>query len=177
MNLTDITYPLFRLNKEKPEWENDLLVYKNTYLHRDTGNEYTHTKVIDGKVPGDTLSRRRLFLEGKGFALFSPAYAAFFLHDFIKLSGQGHWFIDSAGQLFKHKKSLRCPLIFRKVTRVIPTDSMGSILEIQGIPQRVKSLKSYSNCTGLYAGLLKYMGTYLFYGIYPEKYKDTWRMV
>lgn len=115
MHLTEATYPLFKLLDTPPIWEDDLLVYKNTYMHKDTGNEYTHVRVVDGKVPGDTLGRRRLFLEGKGFATFQPKAAAFFLHDFIKLAAKGHYFIDNAGKVFKHKKSVKCPLVFRRI--------------------------------------------------------------
>lgn len=177
MNLTDIVFPVFKLLNKPPEWENDLLVYKNTYMHKDTCNEYTYVRVVDGKVPGDTLGRRRLFLEGKGFATFTPKAAAFFLHDFIKLASKGHYFIDSTGKVFKHKKSVKCHLIFRKIKQVLPSSTTGSLVEVDGLPQRFKTLKHYHNEIGLYAGLLKYQGTYLFYGIYPEKYKDTWRMV
>lgn len=95
MNLTDIRFPVFKLLNKPPEWKNDMLVYENTYMHVDTANEYTHTKIIDAKVPGETLSRRRLYLEGKGFPLYNLKTAAFFLHDFIKLAGKGYYFIDS----------------------------------------------------------------------------------
>lgn len=121
MNLTDIHFPVFKLLNKPPEWKNDMLVYENTYMHVDTANEYTHTKIIDAKVPGETLSRRRLYLEGKGFPLYNLKTAAFFLHDFIKLAGKGYYFIDSSGKVFKYKKTISCPLVFRKVTRAIPS--------------------------------------------------------
>jgi hypothetical protein len=104
MNLNEITFPVYRLINKSPEWKNDLLVYSNTYMEVDTANEYTHTKVVDGKVPGDTLSRRRLYLASKKVPLYPLKKAAFFLHDFIKLAGNGYYFIDSAGKVFNYKK-------------------------------------------------------------------------
>jgi hypothetical protein len=177
MNLTDITFPVYRLLNKPPEWKNDMLVYENTYMHIDTANEYTHTKIVDAKIPGQTLSRRRLHMEAKGMPLYPLKKAAFFLHDFIKLAGNGYYFIDSVGKLFKYKKSKSCRLIFRKVTRIIPSESSGSIVEVQGLPQRFKTLVNLSNSYGLWAGLLEYNGTWLFFGVYNEQYRDTRRMI
>lgn len=177
MNLTDIHFPVFRLLNKPPEWKDDLLVYENTYMHVDTANEYTHTKIIDAKISGETLSRRRLKLEAKGLPLYPLKKAAFFLHDFIKLAGNGYYFIDSAGKVFKYKKQLSCRLIFRKVTGVIPSDTTGSIIEVQGMPQRFKTLISLPNPYGLWAGLLDYKGAWLFFGVYNEQYRDTRRMI
>lgn len=177
MNLTDIRFPVFRLLNKPPEWNNDLLVYANTYMEVDTANEYTHTKVVDGKVPGETLSRRRLYLTNKNVALYPLKKAAFFLHDFIKLASSSHYFIDSEGKVFKYKKQTSCKLIFRKLTRVIPSESSGSIIEVQGMPQRFKTLVNIQSHYGLWAGLLRYKGTWLFFGVYPEQYRDTRRMI
>lgn len=177
MNLTDIAFPVFRLLTKPPEWKDDMLVYENTYMHIETANEYTHTKVVDAKVPGESLSRRRLHLTSKGVQLYPLKRAAFFLHDFMKLAGNGYYFIDSAGTVFKYKKSQSCPLIFRKVTRVIPSESSGSIIEVQGMPQRFKTMAIFENPYQLWAGLLKYKGAWLFYGVYNEQYRDTRRMI
>lgn len=177
MNLTDIHFPVFRLLNKPPERKNDMLVYENTYMHIDTANEYTHTKIIDAKVPGETLSRRRMYLQSKGFPLYPLKTAAFFLHDFIKLAGKGYYFIDSSGKVFKYKKSMSCRLIFRKVTRVIPSEQMGQIIEVEDIPQRFKVMTHIENNYNLWAGLLEYKGAWLFFGTYNEQYRDTWRMV
>lgn len=177
MNLTDIHFPVFRLLNKPPEWKGDLLVYENTYMHVDTANEYTHTKIVDAKVPGETLSRRRLKLDEKGLPLYPLKKAAFFLHDFIKLAGNGYYFIDSVGKIFKYKKQTSCKLIFRKITRVIPSESTGSIVEVEGMPQRFKTMAHFENPYGLWAGLLYYKGAWLFFGVYNEQYRDTRRMI
>lgn len=177
MLLTDIHFPVYRLLNRPPEWKNDLLVYENTYMHIDTANEYTHIKIVDAKVPGETLSRRRLALRAKGYPLYPLKKAAFFLQDFLKLAGKGYYFIDSAGKLFNYKKTKSCPLVFRKVTRVIPSESSGTIIEVEGMPQRFKVMGHYDYPYGMWAGLLKYRGAWLFYGIYHEQYRDTRRMV
>jgi len=177
MNLTDIHFPVHRLLNHAPEWENDQLVYKNTYMHIDTANEYTHVKVVDAKVPGETLARRRLHLESTGVLLYPLKKTAFFLHDFIKLAGGGYHFIDSSGKVFKYKKHLKCRLVFKRVTRVISSASMGSILEVEGMPQRFKTMQSFQHHHGLWAGLLKYQGSWLYFGVYNQQYRDTWRMI
>lgn len=177
MNLTEIHFPVFRLLTNPPEWENGLLVYKNVRMEISSANEYTLSKVVDADVPGETLSRRRLHLGVQGYALYPLSKAAFFLHDFLKLAGKGHYFIDSSGKVFKHKKSMSCKLVFRRVTRIIPSDTTGSIVEVEGLSQRFKTMIHLDQHMPYWVGLLRYQGSWLFYGVYDTQYRDTRRMV
>lgn len=178
VQLTDIHFPVYRLLLKRPETENGRSTYSNTYMHIDTANEYTHVKLIDDlNAPGDLLSKRRLYLEGKGEHLYPLNTAIFFLHDFLKLAGGGRWFIDSSGKIFNYKKTKSVPLVFYKVTNIIPSKTMGSIIEVSELPSRYKTMINLNSPTGLYAGFLLAPGAPIFYGVFNQKYRNTRRMI
>ena len=52
----------------------------------------------------------------------------------------------------------------------------GSIIEVEGIPSRFKTLYTLRK-DELYAGILKDGFEYILYGVYKEKHKDTRREI
>ncbi len=92
------------------------------------------------------------------------------------MAKSGYWFIDSYGNLFTYTKSTRVPLRFRKIKKIIPTKTTGSIIEVEGIPQRFKTLFRVDDRVR-FAGILEHRGMYILYDVYHQQYKDTWRMI
>lgn len=111
-----------------------------------------------------------------GAPLYPLRRAVFFMGDFLKLARSGYWFVDSNGYTFTYKKSMKATLRFRKITKIIPSRSTGSIIEVAGIPERFKTV-FIVNPHMKYAGILEYRGVYIFYGVYDRQYKDSWRMI
>ncbi len=115
-------------------------------------------------------------MQAQGAPMYPLRKAIFFLGDFIKMSKSGYWFIDSNGKLFTYKKSTRVKLKFRRISKIIAANTTGSIIEVEGIPNRFKTLyiaKDYMR----YAGVLEYRGMNILYGLYDQQYQDTWRMI
>ena len=154
-----------------------VLYYSNTYRNIDDNTLSTNIKLIDDKnIKEDTLSRRRLKMKSEGAPLYPLSKAVFFLGDFIKLAQSGYWFIDVYGNIFTYKKNIRAKLVFRKVRKVIPAKSMGSIIEVDGIAPRFKTLRVVKE-SQRYAGILQYNGINILYGLYDQPYKESWRMI
>lgn len=154
-----------------------MLYYSNSYLEVDSNTVSTNIKLIDNLAePGETLSQRRLRMSAQEVPLYPLRVAIYFLGDFIKLAKKGWWFIDSTGKIFTYTKSLSVKLKFYKVKKVIPSKSTGSIVEVYKLPERFKTLFTVdSNVT--HAGILEYRGIYILYGLYPQEYKSTRRMI
>ena len=154
-----------------------MLYYSNSYLEVDSNTVSTNIKLIDNLAePGETLSQRRLRMSAQEVPLYPLRVAIYFLGDFIKLAKKGWWFIDSTGKIFTYTKSLSVKLKFYKVKKVIPSKSTGSIVEVYNLPERFKTLFTVdSNVT--HAGILEYRGIYILYGLYPQEYKSTRRMI
>lgn len=154
-----------------------MLYYSNSYLEVDSNTVSTNIKLIDNLAePGETLSQRRLRMSAQEVPLYPLRVAIYFLGDFIKLAKKGWWFIDSTGKIFTYTKSLSVKLKFYKVKKVIPGKATGSIVEVYNLPERFKTLFTVSsNVT--HAGILEYRGIYILYGLYPQEYKSTRRMI
>lgn len=171
-----MSFPVYRLIKTRPLENQGVLYYSNTYFDTDTSTYKTYIKIIDDRnINEQTLSRRRLRAKALGAPLYPLRRAIFFLGDFIMLAKSQYWFIDSNGKLFQYTKSKRVKLTFKKIKRKIPF-STGSILELEGIPHRFKTLYPVKDSMK-YAGILKDGLSYTLYGVYPAKYKDTWRLI
>ena len=174
--LDQIVYPVFLLGAEQPKYVDGIVFYARRYIDEE-GNETGSISIIDDKnVPAPTLAKRRLKLMADEIKLKKLGKAVFFLGDLLKLAKPTLWFIDSSGQVFKHVKSIRAKLEFRKIKQlhVIPTG--GAIIEVEGIPSRFKSL--YAPQLGeQYAGVLKLGMSYILYGVYETQHQDTWRMI
>lgn len=176
--LNDISFPVYLL-PEKPIVDGSVSFYlrgKDT----DYSDAMYKILVIDDKgIPGDTLASRRMKLLTKKITLYKLKVAIFFVSDFIKLASKSSWFIDSNGKLFNYTKTSKVPLVFKEIRKIIPTNSGGLIVEVEGIPSRYKTLmplRSYKDVPK-YAGLLKVDSGYILYGLYPNKLKDTNRMI
>ena len=177
IDLSQVSFPVYRLSKVKPSQEYGLLYYCNEYFNVDTAEFNRVVSIVDDtNIREQTLSRRRLRAKAQGTTLYPLRKAIFFLGDFIKMAKKGYWFIDSNGKLFTYVKSTKTPLIFRKIKKIIPTKGTGSLIEVEGIPNRFKTLYIVNN-NMRYAGILSRGHTHVLYGVYDRKYKDTWRLM
>lgn len=181
MQLSDITYPVYKLREEEPQKLNGVLFYffekaRETF---DSIENYSVLSIIDDtNLPGDTLALRRLIMRNTGTTPYKLNRAIFFLGDLIKMAKPKLWFIDSKGKVFKYSKVTRARLVYRKVEKIIPITSGGALIEVEGISSRLKSLFMPSiPFDKLYAGILIMNRSLILYGFYDTKYKDTWRMV
>lgn len=175
--MSQISFPVYRLQNKKPNIENGVISYSTIYKEIDTGMIHKSTRIVDDiNIPFNTLSRRRLELLEKDAILYKPKKVAYFLGDFIRLAKAGCWFIDSTGYLFKYTKTIKARLIFRKIVKVIPSNGLGSIIEVEGLPQRFKTMYIIS-ANDKYVGLLKYNGIHILYGTFDKLYKESWRKI
>jgi hypothetical protein len=111
-----------------------------------------------------------------GIKLHKLKYALFHPADLIKLGVPSQWFIDSSGKIFTYTKSKLVPLIFRQITNVIKGVA-ECMIEAQGINGRHKSLYPPREDQH-YAGFLRVAPmTYILYGYFTEKHKDTVRKI
>jgi hypothetical protein len=179
MNLNEITYPVFKLGVEEPQRQDGVLFFlaegtKETEEGLET--EWRIRIVDDTNLPGDTLARRRLLIRNNGGTPFKLNRAIFFLGDLIKMAVPKLWFIDSMGKCFRYTKNTRARLTYRKVTKVIHVIGGGAIIEVEGIPSRMKSL-FMPTLDNLHAGVLLMGVSPILYGFYDKKHEDSWRMV
>lgn len=177
MNLEKVAWPVFRLSEKEPLVDNGVVYYATEYTDLDT-DEHTGTlRIVDDRnIDKPTLSRRRLELLTKEVKLFPIHRAVYFLGDLLKLAKATTWFIDSAGTIFQYKKSKRAKLLVRKITKVLPTEGLGSVIELEGIPTRFKTTFK-PEADAQYAAVLKSGMTYIFYGIYRDEPKESWRLI
>ena len=177
MRLEKIVWPVFRLGEKEPQRDDGVIYYATEYSDLDTSEHTATFRVVDDKsVAGDTLSRRRLRLAVDNVPLFPIRQALYFLGDLLKVAKPTTWFIDSQGQLFQHQKSTRAKLIIKKIKNVFPTTGLGAVIELEGIPQRFKTVFKPS-ADMQYAALLQTGLTYIFYGLYVDKPAESWRLI
>lgn len=181
MNLSELTYPIYRLRENPPQLVEGVLLYffekaRETF---DSVEHYYELRIIDDtNLSGDTLAKRRLQIRNLGGTPYRLNRAIFFLGDLIKISTPKMWFIDSTGKLFQHSKRTRAKLVYRKVTKAIPIKGGGLIVEVEGMSLRMKSLFTPRiHLNDLHAGVLLMGMAPILYGFYDQKYKDTWRMI
>lgn len=177
MNLETVVWPVFRLSENEPKIEDGVVYYATEYTDLDT-DEHTGTlRIVDDRnIDKPTLSRRRLELLLQEVKLFPIHRAVYFLGDLLKIAKATTWFIDSSGTIFQYKKSRRAKLIVRKITKVLPTGGLGAVIELEGIPQRFKTAFKPDQ-DAQYAAVLKTGMSYIFYGIYRDEPKESWRLV
>jgi hypothetical protein len=178
LSLSSISYPVFRLGLNAPTIENGVSFYFSE-KGLEEGGTVVQVRIIDDKnLPQTTLSLRRLQLALSDAPLFKIKQAIFFLGDLIKLATPKTWFIDSNGKLFTYTKTSRAKLKFHRIDKLIPINTGGVIVELDGIPSRFKSLYSPdASYTTPYAGVLHFGMSLVLYGFYDQKYEDTWRTV
>ena len=179
MDLSTISWPVFKLGEHKPHCESGVVFYSKEYVDLDTGENprYSLRVVDDTSIPGETLGRRRLLLgQDETVKLYPIKLALYFLHDLIKVAKQTTWFIDSRGVVFQYKKSTRAKLTYHKLKKVFPIEGMGCIIEVEGIPQRFKCLFRPTPDQE-YAGVLRWGLGYIIYGLYEYPGKPSYRRV
>lgn len=172
MKLTDIVFPVYLLGNTRPVEEESLVYYEKVLEN----GKPLYLVVDDRSIESKNLGIRRLKLKERGLKLHALKLAVFFISDFIKLAKGTTWFIDSIGKVFNYRKTKLVPLIFKKVTKVIPMKHGGSIVEVEGSPVRYKTL-FLPRIECRYAGLLKLGNSYILYGLYENKLKDTKRKI
>ena len=178
MNLSEIVWPVYRLGEHKPICEGGLVYYSKEYVDKDSGESRVSLRIVDDlSIPGDTLGMRRLKLKFNTTQnIFIIKSAVYFIADLIKLAKQTTWFIDNSGRVFQYKKTTRAKLTAHKITKVLPLEGMGAIVELQGLHQRFKCMYA-PKPEQYYAGVLRWGLGYVLYGFYNEQFKPTHRLV
>lgn len=178
MNLSEISWPVFRLGSKAPEVDGDVTYYYTEYQVRDESSTRHSFRVIDDKsIPGDTLGQRRLAMANSGEKhLARVSKAIYFTSDLIKLADSRTWFIDNSGKVFKYRKLKTAKLTCHRIKKVLPINGMGAIVEVEGILTRFKTLYSPSR-EEYYAGILTMGIGHILYGFYTEPFKSSHRRV
>lgn len=170
MDLTTVSYPVYKLKKDMPSVIGGLSFYYSEY------GEKQKVQIIDDKnLAGETLGKRRTQLYAEGASLFPLKLSFWFLSDLIKASCPKQYWVDSNGKIFKYTKTKMVPLVFRRITNIIP-DISCTLVEVEGLPGRYMSLLP-PVLEQQYAGLLKLNGGYILYGFFDQKYPDTKRKI
>lgn len=176
MKLSEIHFPVYRLNKDVPLKNGTILYYRNTRYNIDNNTTWDIIRIIDDtSINEASLGRRRLHIPNKHKFPIRRCYM--YPKDLIRQGSNGYWLIDSSGKLFQYTKSTKVPLICRKITNILPgVNGIGSVIEVEKLTSRFKTLYIPNN-QERYAGLLKFGRGYLLYGLFTNEFKDTWRMV
>lgn len=178
MNLSAISFPVFRLGLSKPAEESGVLYYSREYVNIDNMETKASFRVVDDKsVPGANLGLRRLAISKSDPKLMYPIRTAFyFLGDLIKNAKPNVWYIDTTGKVFQYKKTTRAKLTCHKIAQVLPLQGLGAIIEVEGMTQRFKCL--YAPTEGQrFIGLLNLGMGRILYGFYDEHFKPSSRAV
>lgn len=177
INLAQICFPVFKLGEKQPTTENGRVFYQSDYVLLDDASTKTNIRVIDDKnIDKSTLGLRRLRLKVDGEQLYPIGKAIYFLVDLVKLAKATSWFIDNTGLIFQHSKRTRVKLKCCKIKQVLPLNGLGAVIEVEGIPQRFKTIFK-PKPEEIYAGVLILNAGYILYGFYTELQKDTWRKI
>jgi hypothetical protein len=167
MNLRTISFPVYQVTKKISREGTKLLHYNN---------EGTPVYLDDKSINLPTLGLRRLKLK-ETKELYKLTQALFFIKDIVKIKGTTVQFIDSNGTLFNYSKSKYVPLEFKDITKIIPINTGGSLIEIDNENPRYKIMYAPKQ-DERYVGILRVSPkVYLIYGLFTEKYKDTRRKV
>lgn len=177
MNLEKIVWPVFRLSEKEPQRENGVIYYATEYTNLDSNESSIVLRIVDDtNIDKPTLSRRRLAMLVEGVELFSIRQAVYFLGDLLKQAKSTTWFIDSDGNLFQYKKTKRARVTSHRIVKILPTEGLGAIVEVEGIAQRFKTtFKPAADVQ--YALVLRNGLGYIFYGLYSDRPQATWRMI
>jgi hypothetical protein len=178
MNLSEISFPVFRLGTNKPIEEGDLLYYSKEYVNIDNMETKASFRIVDDKsVPGANLGLRRLNIKASHPKLLYPMRTAFyFLGDLIKNAKSSTWYIDTTGKVFQYKKTTRAKLTCHKIEQVLPVSGLGAVITVEGMTQRFKCLYSPSK-EQRFVGLLNLGMGRILYGFYEEQFKQSTRAV
>ena len=174
--LETLAWPVFRLGEKAPQHDNGVVFYYTHYVDEHNSESLSIRVVDDTTLPQATLGLRRLILKSQEQNLYPIRTAIYFLADLIKLAKATTWFIDSSGHVFQYEKNTRAKLQTKRITKVLPADGLGCVIELQGISSRFKSLQRPSEHE-LYAKVLKLGMGFIFYGFCETATPDSWRMI
>lgn len=174
--MSEICYPVFKLGENEPQFDNGVCFYYYTRTTQED-QDIVDIRIVDDKtLEGDKLATRRLALLSQGVPLYKISYALYFLGDLIKIATPNTWFIDSSGKVFQYKKTTRAKLKPHKIVQILPIQTGGAVLEVEGIASRFKTL-FVPPILHNYAGILYFGKSLILYGTYENQFKETWRMV
>jgi hypothetical protein len=176
MQLSEINFPVYYLGKEAPMQHEGVSFY--TFVEDDDSSapKLIYNILDDKNLPGDTLAKRRLELLKSGVRIHKLKTAIFFVNDMLKITKGTTWFIDAYGKIFEYRKTVRVPLIFRPISKIIKMPKGGCIVEAEGLPFRFKTLLT-PVVEQKWVGLLKVNHGYMLYGLYSKPLKNTYRMI
>lgn len=174
--LDKIVFPVFVIGKEDPIIEDGASYFYYIKVVKEGDDEDKILYIDDKKCPGSNLARRRLWMKTNGRALKKLKRALFYFHDLVKVAKGATWFIDSNGLIFKYKKTLRLPIEYKKVKKVIHSGPGVVLVELEGVATRFKILYA-PNPTQKYAGVLRMSMGYILYGFFEEPGPSTWKMI
>ena len=177
MKLQEIVWPAYRLSEKPPSFTEGITYFHTEYMD-DSRDTTVNMRVVDDKsIDQPSLGRRRLVLSQDDKVKLYPINAAiYFVADLIKLAKSTTWFIDSSGTLFQYQKTRRARVIVRRITKVLPTEGLGAVIELEGIAHRFKTVFK-PDADAEYAAVLQCGLSYIFYGLYRDKPNESWRMV
>lgn len=177
IGLIDLCWPIYRIGKSKPIVDDKVSYFLFAKATETDALSYKILFLDDRNINSPSLGTRRLVLESAGNNLYKLKTAVFFLADLVKLANPSTWFIDSAGVLFQYTKTRRVSLVYKRITKIIPIATGGSIIELEGLSERFKSYRTPEISSTPYAALLEDNQTHLLYGFYDKLYKNTSRMI
>jgi hypothetical protein len=177
IGLVNLCWPIYRIGRSKPIVDDNVSYFLLAKETETDALEYKLLFIDDKSINSPSLGHRRLVLQSRGNSLFKLKTAIFFLSDLIKLATPNTWFIDSAGTLFQYTKTRRVKLIYKRISKIIPINTGGCIIEVEGISERFKSYKTPELSSTPYVGLLQDTQSYMLYGFYDKQYKNTNRMI
>jgi hypothetical protein len=160
-DLSKIQFPVYYLGYLKPIREGNLLYY----IRVKNGTEFIEViDNLDYKEP--SLSKRRLRVLGSGMALYRIKKCFFYYADLLKFATPVKYFVDSAGNVFNYRKSLRCTITYHVVDKITRT-SLGAVVELKGLPIRFKILH-YPIDFPKYASIINAGKAKLLYGLHDK---------
>lgn len=176
IRLDNISFPVFRLAAGMPTTQDGVSFFLYGRDIQSEDAEYKVAVVDDKNRKEPTLALRRLAMKTEGIHLYPIKTGIFFLADLIKLAKKGTVFIDKEGNIFEYEKSQWVNLIFKPISKIVPNNVGGAIIEVKGLPFRFKTLHAPTQ-DQTHAGLLVYGNSYILYGLYDQKYDDTKRLI
>lgn len=177
IGLANLYWPIYRIGRSKPIVDDKVSYFLFAKPTETDALSYKILFLDDRSINNPSLGARRLVLESAGNSLFKLKTAVFFLSDLIKLAQPNVWFIDSVGTLFQYTKTRRVALVYKKIAKIIPINTGGCIVEVDGVAERFKSYRMPELSSTPYAGLLQDNHSHVLYGFYDKQYKNTNRMI
>lgn len=174
-----MSYPVYQLPTGiKLLTEGTRKLTRKEFVDKEGNTIFVERVLDDTSIEGDTIGKRRMVLASQEIPLVKLRTGVYFLGDLIKVAEPKRLFVDSNGYVFRYLKSSSVSLIFRKIVQKLPVPGgMGTVIEVEGIPTRYKTLQ-LSQLVGRYAGLLaRKGGGYILYGTYESLPSDTRRKV